>query len=792
VLRRLRSSSLAVQLALLSVGVTVLAIGVSFVALRARTQSEVRRVFADELAGSQRGLRQIQDRNLRLLLATSSLVSTSPTLRAAIQTWLGESNAGLPARPELLATIQREVERIFQDLDRDLIVVTDNTGKVLAAAGHGAPKAADDLGRFPAVHFALNTDTIIPDSGFGVLQVDGTPMQVGCVPIVLQGYAIGALVLGERLDRLMAQLDSAMGTRSVVTAGNAVMMSNLAAAPVGAAWHPLPDGLGAEAVRRLRIQGEDYVAATLPLGRTEDGRAARLELVRSLSEPLRPISRSLGWSFLVAGLLALVLGGAGAVLVSRGTLRPLARFVGFMRQGADTGALERFADPGAPAEIATMTDAYNHLIDTLSREHAELEQRSVELAMTNAVLQAQVREREKAEQALAESEEQLRQSQKLEALGTLAGGVAHDFNNLLSVIMGYAHLTSSEVPADSPLRADLAEIGQAATRASGLVKQLLAFSRKQVLQPRIVDLNNVVGGMEKMLRRLIGEDIQLHARLAPDIARIRADPGQLEQVVMNLVVNGRDAMPKGGTLTIETASVMLDEKYEHRPEAIAAGPAVMLVVSDSGIGMDAATRRRIFEPFFTTKEPGKGTGLGLSTVYGIVRQSGGSITVYSEPGEGCTFRVYFPPVGAAEKTGEVPVFTTDLLAGHETVLLVEDEAQVRSLVRRCLTSKGYAVLDASHGKEALEVADEHRGTIQLLLTDVVMPHMSGKELAERMRAQRPDIRVLFFSGHSDEAIERHGVLTPESAFLQKPVDPDVLLRTVRDVLDAEPAPSRGT
>ncbi|HWC74316.1 MAG TPA: ATP-binding protein, partial [Gemmatimonadales bacterium] len=364
----------------------------------------------------------------------------------------------------------------------------------------------------------------------------------------------------------------------------------------------------------------------------------------------------------------------------------------------------------------------------------------------------------------------------------LAGGVAHDFNNLLTVIMGFAQISARNPAGDAALREDLAQISEAADRAAGLVRQLLAFSRKQVLQPQIVDLNHIVEGMQKMLRRLIGEDVALKTQLEPRLSRIQADPGQLEQVIMNLVVNARDAMPGGGTVLIQTRNVRLDERYEHRPDAIAAGPAVMLAVTDTGTGMDDATRRRIFEPFFTTKPKGKGTGLGLSTVYGIVRQSGGSITVYSRPGEGSTFRCYFPPATPAKNETDSAT-TGDDSRGHETVLVTEDESQMRGLLRRCLASRGYHVLEARHGPEALEIAARHEGTIHLLLTDVVMPHMSGKELAERLQRLRPGLRVLFISGYSDEAIERHGVLAPATTFLQKPLQPDSLARAVRRVLD---------
>jgi signal transduction histidine kinase/CheY-like chemotaxis protein len=783
---RVRSSPLGVKLALLSAAATAVVVGVAFLVLRVRTEAVVRRVFVAELSASQRSLRQLQDQNLRLLLATSSLVSTSPTLRAALQTWRVESNSGLPPRNDLVVTIQHEVERIFADLNRDLLVVTDELGRVLVAVGpRGTPRAGEDLMRLPAVRYALASDGAAVDSGFGVLRRDGVPLQVGCVAIVLDGYPIGALVLGERLDSIMPRLDVAEGAHAVVTAGDRVLASTLAGTRAGARWTSHVESLRAP-LGHIRIGSEDYIAATVPLGLTEDGRAATLYLVRSLTTSLTPIANSLGRSFLLAGVLAVLVVGAVGALVSRTTLRPLSRFVSFLRAGAESGPFARFDVAQAPAEIATLTDAYNRLIDSLSRQHGQLEQRTVELAETNETLREQVRVRERTEQALRESEEQLRQSQKLEALGTLAGGVAHDFNNLLSVILGHAHLSLEDLPVNSPYRDDLAQINQAADRAAGLVRQLLAFSRKQVLQPQVVDLNRIIQGMESMLRPLIGEDVDLQTKLEPRLARITADPGQIEQVLMNLLVNARDALPTGGTVVIETANVQLDERYERRPEALRAGPAVMLSVTDNGIGMDATTRGRIFEPFFTTKEPGKGTGLGLSTVYGIVRQSGGSITVYSHPGEGATFRCYFPPVAGVEAAAP-PGPPVRPPTGSETVLVVEDEPQLRALMRRTLAGRGYAVLEAEHGRQALEIAAAHPGAIHLLLTDVVMPHLSGKELAERLLALRPGLRVLFISGYSDEAIERHGVLTPGAMYLQKPVLPDALARSVREVLDAEPA-----
>jgi signal transduction histidine kinase/ActR/RegA family two-component response regulator len=573
------------------------------------------------------------------------------------------------------------------------------------------------------------------------------------VAILLDGYPIGVLLLGQRLDRVLPRFSTAAGAEAFVTIGDSLVAS------IGGV---------------SRIGDPDFVTASVPLGLSDNGQPATLHLARSVSASLNPLTGALGRSFLLAGILAVLLVGGGAALVSRTTLRPLARFVAFLRAGASDSdshaSYPRFDDPGAPppAEIGTLTEAYNRLIESLSKQHANLRE--------------QVQERERAEQALRESEEQLRQSQKLEALGTLAGGVAHDFNNLLTVIMGFAQISVRNASGDAALREDLAQINEAAERAATLVKQLLAFSRKQVLQPQIVDLNHIVSGMEKMLTRLIGEDVVLKTQLEPRLSRIKADPGQLEQVIMNLLVNARDAMPDGGTVLIETRNVRLDARYERRPDAIAAGPAVMLAVTDSGIGMDDATRGRIFEPFFTTKPQGKGTGLGLSTVYGIVRQSGGSITVYSRPAEGCTFRCYFPPAVEAKRDAVNTPADGDA-RGDETVLVAEDDVQIRSLLRRCLASRGYEVLVASHGREALEIAARHEGSIDLLLTDVVMPHMSGRELAERLQSLRPGLRVLFISGYSDEAVERHGVLAPGTAFVQKPLQPDVLARTVREVLD---------
>ncbi|BCA54680.1 hypothetical protein W02_18200 [Nitrospira sp. KM1] len=436
---------------------------------------------------------------------------------------------------------------------------------------------------------------------------------------------------------------------------------------------------------------------------------------------------------------------------------------------------------GFPVQVGGEVEG---VIELFSRQVRVPDQELLKMIEDMTLKIGQLGERTRTEDALRQTEAQLQHSQKMEAVGRLAGGVAHDFNNLLTVIRGYSELLLARLESGDSMRKDVEEVKKAADRATGLTRQLLAFSRRQFIAQKVIDLNALVMNMDGMLRRLMGEDmIELCAELAPQIGGIRADPGQMEQVIMNLAVNARDAMPKGGKLTIETRNVTIGKQPRHEAIGVDPGSYVMLAVRDTGHGMDADTRSHMFEPFFTTKDKGKGTGLGLSTVYGIVKQSNGNIRVESVPGQGTVFRIYFPLIAEDAQVATGPGDIPAPAYGKETILLVEDEPAVRGLVHETLRLHGYTVLEARHGIEALMTVAKHNGPIHLLLTDVVMPQMSGPEVAEKLQSIRPGTKVLYMSGYPDHPVFEQGGVSKGTAFLPKPFTPNVLAKKVRDVLD---------
>jgi PAS domain S-box-containing protein len=535
--------------------------------------------------------------------------------------------------------------------------------------------------------------------------------------------------------------------------------------------------LGAEDVPALLSDAAVLVAETLDLPfsgvleRKSDGSALVLRAgvgwqASSIGQVLVPISDDKQAGFTVSH-------GEAAIVADFSSEQRFARSTLLRDHGIASGATVVIPGPIHPYGVL---GAHDRRPRQFTQDHVHFLQAIAHIIGTAV-------ERQRTESAF-------RQAQRLEAVGRLAGGVAHDFNNMLTAITGYGEMVRMNLAAGDPQRDDVEEILKAADRAAGLTRQLLAFSRQQVLQPRLVNLNDIVGGLEKMLRRLIGEDIEFVTLLGPDLGWAKADPGQMEQVILNLCVNARDAMPEGGTLTVETANVELDlmDAREHAiSEPNEPGSYVMLAVTDTGIGMDADTKARIYEPFFSTKPADKGTGLGLATVYGIVKQSGGEIYVYSEVGQGSTFKVFLPHANDMPVENHDNAARPGVAGGTETVLLAEDEESVRKLTQRVLEKAGYTVLVARNGTEAQQISKKHRGRIHLLVTDMVMPLMNGRVLAERLRARRPDMGVLYLSGYTDSTVVRQGLLDGGAHFLQKPFSNDLLARKVREALDT---PSR--
>lgn len=524
-------------------------------------------------------------------------------------------------------------------------------------------------------------------------------------------------------------------------------------------------------LRFIHLESNPADAALIATTLRDAGILCQLKQAQTREEFLAAL-RQEGFSLVLADTAVPGFDGATALSLAR-TLHPDVPFLFVSDTQGEEFAIDMMQH-GATDYISKQR--LGRLVPSIKRTLRELDERL---------------ERRRAEDALRVSEKQFRQAQKMEAVGRLAGGLAHDFNNLLTVIMGHSQVLLGELPSGNPIRAKIEEMQNAGERAASLIRQLMAFSRKQPLEPKILPLNSVVGNVESMLRRLIGEDIQLVIRPDPFNGHVKADPGQLEQVLMNLVVNARDAMPNGGLLAIETSQTELARTPMHHLHPLPLGQYVKLTVTDTGCGMNADVLAHLFEPFFTTKEEHKGTGLGLSTVFGIVTTCGGGIDVWSQVGHGTTFDLYFPRVNPQATTADATAPQGRLRQGSETILLVEDDSGVRNLVRHELVKTGYQVIEAKNGVEACLTATQQSYHVDLLLTDVVMPGMNGRELAQHLSVIKPNLRVLFMSGYLDDISVNSGMDPHRTTFLQKPFTPDLLLRTVRALLDSS-APATGS
>ncbi len=767
----LRRSGLSVRLTAFSAALSAVVILATFTVLSVQVRNSTRELFATELARNGRTLVALQQESRRHLVLTASILTETPTLNSAIDTYRSEQQAGNTPREFLTATLEREVKRLAEGLPGGTLLVTDAKGIVLASYVRGLKDTLRglDLSKVKAVRNALDEtlNTADDDQYLSGLEVGDRYFGVGVAPLIVHDYTVGTIVVGQPVDSVMVRnLRANFDGEVVVSAGSLIVG--------GTILQPQRAITTGEA--EITLDDEDYLRAVVPLGTTQKGTLLRATLLQPLGPAVRDLQQALLRDFEVYGLIGVVLAGLGAMLLSRSLLRPLVRFIRYMRRTAESERVDDAFDArDASQEIRVLNETFNNLMVSLSERRVQLERRGTELAAANEVLTDEISQRERVERALRESEAQLRQSQKLEAVGTLAGGIAHDFNNMLTVISGFTQFAMSRLGKDHPVNSDLKQVSDAAKSAASLTHQLLAFSRKQVMQPRALDLDTAVESMEGMLRRLIGAQITLEVSHDEEPARVKADPGQIEQVLLNLAVNARDAMPDGGSLHIHTGS---------RTSPTGA-KQVILSVRDTGTGMPADVRDRIFEPFFTTKEVGKGTGLGLSTVYGIVVQSGGTIEVNSEPGIGTTFTVVLSPI--VETIFEQITEQTDddnLPRGSETVLLVDDEEAVLDLSRRTLESCGYNVLVARSGVEALPLARSQH--VDLIVTDVVMPQLSGPQLVERYLAKDPEPRIMYMTGFVDDETMRLE-LDEEVVLLRKPFGPAELSRHVRAVLDSRPA-----
>jgi len=789
---RLSTKAILFNVVLITVVITAV-----FVTLSIEIRSETQQMLQDVLNRSEKQVVSIQQDNLSQLLWASSQISNNPTLRAAMETYRLEPEVRLENRDELLATIQNELDKIWAGLRHDLLFVTNEAGLVLAANGlpDARPAPGEDLSKLPVLSHALNPSAAIGERNFGVISFQGQHYLVGALPIEMQGYVLGSLSLGDRIDSgFLPNLRAIFGGQTVVTVGQRVIASTLKEPSSGNSGAEVLAMPGPTAIRPdgvARLGDEDYMVTSMKLGTDDSGEPVTLYLLRSLTKALRQPNAKLKKTLAMQALLAIFLGAILTWVAMRTSLRPLERFVAFMKGVAETGDYSRrfrgrrsgvevsvpvAPDSGTPSasgiqshnELDLLASGFNSMLAVIETRDHSLKQAHKDL--------------EEGNRALIQKEEELRQSQKMEAIGLLAGGVAHDFNNILTVVSGFSELALRSLDASHEARSSIEEVQKASKSASLITRQLLMLGRKQVFKPRIINLNQIIGELENILRRLIGESVQLIIDLRANPDQVLADPAQIEQILLNLVLNSKDAIASSGTIFIETGNVAEAESQQDPHEWPVQSGSVVITVRDDGCGMDSETLNRIFEPFFTTKEKGKGTGLGLSTVHGIVTQSGGHIKVESQPNQGTSIRVHLPLAREADDRAEETSRASSTM-GSETILVVEDEPEVRKMVSKLLGLNGYCVFEAPGPEGALKILEQHSGEIDLLLTDVVMPGMNGVQLHEQAMRLQPGLKTLYMSGYTNDVIGEGGILPDGVHLLQKPFVPESLTLRVRQILD---------
>jgi signal transduction histidine kinase/CheY-like chemotaxis protein len=710
--------------------------------VRYRVEKQVREAIREDLHNSVRNYESFERLREATLTHTAVLVADMPNLRALMTT-------------QNKATIQDASQEIWQLTGSDLFVLASIRGDVLAfqssSAGFAVNAAQDSL----RASLARGNVWDWWFSGGLLYQVWLQPVYFGdqSSPTLL-----GFLAIGQVVDKSQARnFSNVASSEAVFRYGNEIAASTLSAEANGLLEQQFRAGIGNRlgTEQEIQIGSERYLGTTVRLS-YGPGTPVSLSVLKSFDRAttfLKQLNRVL----LILGFVSVLAGTVLAFLLSKTITRPLARLVTGLH-AFEKGDSSFPLDASGGDEVAEVTAAFDRLRANLQKTENEQKQ----------------------------LEQRLRQAHKMEAVGRLAGGVAHDFNNLLMIVSGHCELLSDRFPAGEPGRSNVEQIQKAADRAVSMTRQLLAFSRMQVLEPRTIDLNAVIADMGKMLARLIGENIEYGFTPDAKLVSVKADPGQIGQVIMNLVVNSRDAMPHGGNIEVRTRNAVLDRDEARKRHPMEPGEYALLSVTDTGQGMDEETKAHIFEPFFTTKEVGKGTGLGLATVYGIVKQSGGFVWVESAPRKGTTFEIYLPH-GQGAKVDEVQKVKPGAIPrGKETILVVEDEAAVRELACEFLKSAGYSVLEAKNGAEALETIARNTTTIHLVLADMIMPRMGGAELAERLKKERPELKVLFMSGYSEHAGEESGKISPQ-ALLTKPFSIATLIGRVRETLGGLPA-----